>query len=147
VGVLRADGAEEDPGPQPTLDRLDALVANAEAAGLAVTVEVTGTPRPLPPGLELSAYRILQEALSNAMRHAPGSSTRVELDYRPAGLGLRVVNGPARSQPVPSPGPGHGVLGMRERAAMLGGELTAGPAPDGGYAVAAVLPAGTDEEA
>ncbi len=147
VGVLRADGADEDPGPQPTLDRLDALVANAEAAGLRVTVEVTGTPRPLPPGLELSAYRILQEALSNAMRHAPGSAARVEVDHRPAGLGLRVVNGPARSRPVPSPGPGHGVLGMRERAAMLGGELTAGPGPDGGYAVVAVLPAGADEGA
>jgi signal transduction histidine kinase len=147
VGVLRADGADEDPGPQPTLDRLDALVANVEAAGLTVTVEVTGTPRPLPPGLELSAYRILQEALSNATRHAPGSPTRVELDYRPAALGVQVVNGPARSQPVPSAGPGHGVLGMRERAAMLGGELTAGPAPDGGYAVVAVLPVGTDEGA
>jgi signal transduction histidine kinase len=147
VGVLRADDADEDPGPQPTLDRLDALVANAEAAGLTVTVDVTGTPRPLPPGLELSAYRILQEALSNAMRHAPGSAARVEVDYRPAGLGLRVVNGPARSRPVPSPGPGHGVLGMRERAAMLGGELTVGPRPDGGYAVAAVLPTTMDEGA
>ena len=101
---------------------------------------VTGTPRPLPPGVELSAYRIVQEALSNAVRHAPGSQVRVELGYRPAGLGLRVVNGPARSAAGPVPGAGHGVLGMRERAAMLGGELTAGPRPDGGYAVAAVLP-------
>jgi signal transduction histidine kinase len=147
VGVLRADGVEEDPGPQPTLDRLDELVANAKGAGLTVTVAVTGTPRSLPPGLELSAYRILQEALSNAMRHAPGAHTRVELGYRPAGLVLQVVNGPARSQPVPSEGPGHGVLGMRERAAMLGGELTAGSRPDGGYAVAAVLPATGDEGA
>ena len=91
--------------------------------------------------MELSAYRILQEALSNAMRRAPGSLTRVEVDYRPAGLGLRVVNGPARSRPVPpAPGSGHGVLGMRERAAMLGGELTAEPRPDGGWAVTSVLP-------
>jgi signal transduction histidine kinase len=81
------------------------------------------------------------------MRHAPGASTRVEIGYRPAGLMLHVVNGPARSQPVPSPGPGHGVLGMRERAAMLGGELTAGSRPDGGYAVAAVLPVARDEGA
>ena len=145
VGVLRADGAEEDPGPQPTLDRLDELVANVEGAGLTVTVAVTGTPRPLPPGLELSAYRILQEALSNAMRHAPGAHTRVEIGYQTAGLVLQVVNGPGRSQPVPSPGPGHGVLGMRERAAMLGGELTAGPRPDGGYGVAAVLPTPGDK--
>jgi signal transduction histidine kinase len=147
VGVLRAEGAEEDPGPQPTLDRLDDLVANVEAAGLTVTVATTGTPRPLPPGLELSAYRIVQEALSNAMRHAPGANTRVEIGYRPAGLMLQVVNGPARSRPVPSEGPGHGVLGMRERAAMLGGELTAGPRPEGGYAVAAVLPITMDDGA
>jgi signal transduction histidine kinase len=140
VGVLRADGAAEDHGPQPTLERLDELVANVEAAGLPVTVEVTGRPGPLPAGVELSAYRIVQEALSNAVRHAPGSSVRVELGYRPAGLALGVVNGPGRSRPAPSPGPGHGVLGMRERAAMLGGELTAGPLPDGGWAVTAVLP-------
>jgi signal transduction histidine kinase len=140
VGVLRADGAAEDHGPQPTLERLDELVANVEAAGLPVTVEVTGRPGPLPAGVELSAYRIVQEALSNAVRHAPGSSVRVELGYRPAGLALGVVNRPGRSRPAPSPGPGHGVLGMRERAAMLGGDLTAGPLPDGGWAVTAVLP-------
>ena len=80
-----------------------------EAAGLTVTAAVTGTPRPLPPGVELSAYRIVQEALSNAMRHAPGSDVRVELAYRPAGLELRVVNGPARTPPVPGRrGPGTG---------------------------------------
>ena len=140
VGVLRADGAADDPDPQPTLERLDDLVAAVEGAGLQVTVQVSGTPRPLPAGVELSAYRIVQEALSNAVRHAPGSRVRVELGYRPTGLVLRVVNGPARSQPVPTAGSGHGVLGMRERAAMLGGELTAEPRPDGGYAVTAVLP-------
>ena len=140
VGVLRAEGAADDPGPQPRLERLDELVAAVEGAGLQVTVQVRGTPRPLPAGVELSAYRIVQEALSNAVRHAPGSQVRVELGYRPAGLVLRVVNGPARSRPVPTAGSGHGVLGMRERAAMLGGELTAEPRPEGGYAVTAVLP-------
>jgi signal transduction histidine kinase len=90
--------------------------------------------------VELSAYRIVQEALSNAVRHAPGSQVRVELGYRPAALGLRVVNGPARSAPIPSPGAGHGVLGMEERAAMLGGELNAEPRPEGGFAVTAFLP-------
>ena len=140
VGVLRDDGAAEDPGPQPGLERLHELITNVEAAGLTVTVEVTGTPGPLPAGVELSAYRIVQEALSNAIHHAPGSSVRVEFGYRPGGLVLRVVNGPAPSQPVPSPGSGHGVLGMRERAAMLGGELAAGPRPDGGWAVTTVLP-------
>jgi signal transduction histidine kinase len=139
VGVLRADGAADD-GPQPTLERLGELVATVERAGVTVTVAVTGTPRPLPPGVELSAYRIVQEALSNAVRHAPGSQVRVELGYRPAGLAVRVVNGPARSAPVPSAGAGHGVLGMAERAAMLGGELTAEPEPEGGFAVTALLP-------
>jgi signal transduction histidine kinase len=139
VGVLRADGAA-DAGPQPTLERLGELVATVERAGITATVAVTGTPRPLPPGVELSAYRIVQEALSNAVRHSPGSQVRVELGYRPAELVLRVVNGPARSAPIPSPEAGHGVLGMGERAAMLGGELTAEPRPEGGFAVTAVLP-------
>jgi signal transduction histidine kinase len=145
LGVLREEGVQGDPGPQPTLERLDDLVANVQAAGLQVTTVVAGAPRPLPPGVELSAYRIIQEALSNAMRHAPGSKVRVEVAYRPGSLGLRVVNGPPRTQPVHVSSPGHGVLGMRERAAMLGGDLTAGPGPGGGYAVAAVLPA-TDSE-
>jgi signal transduction histidine kinase len=140
TGVLRAEGSENDPGPQPTLDRLGDLVTNVQAAGLAVTTAVVGTPRPLPPGVELSAYRIIQEALSNAMRHAPGSDVRVEVAYRPASLELRVDNGRPRGQPVRSNGLGHGVLGMRERAVMLGGELSAGPRPDGGYGVGAVLP-------
>jgi signal transduction histidine kinase len=140
VGVLRADGAADDAGPQPTLERLGELVATVERAGITVTVAVTGTARPLPPGVELSAYRIVQEALSNAVRHAPGSQVRVELGYRPAELALQVVNGPARSAPTPSPGAGHGVLGMEERAAILGGELTAEPRPDGGFAVTTLLP-------
>ena len=144
LGVLRADGAAGDPAPQPDLGRLDELVAGVAAAGLAVTTTVTGDPRPLPPGVELSAYRIVQEALSNVLRHASGSDVRVEIVYRPAALELRVRNGPPPVPPAPSPGAGHGLPGMRERAAMLGGELAAGPDPDGGYAVAAVLPAGED---
>ncbi|MDF2740498.1 MAG: sensor histidine kinase, partial [Actinomycetia bacterium] len=144
LGVLRADGAAGDPAPQPDLGRLDELVAGVAAAGLAVTTTVTGDPRPLPPGVELSAYRIVQEALSNVLRHANGSDVRVEVVYRPAALELRVRNGPPPVPPAPSPGAGHGLPGMRERAAMLGGELAAGPDPDGGYAVAAVLPAGED---
>ncbi|HZB60586.1 MAG TPA: histidine kinase, partial [Actinomycetota bacterium] len=144
LGVLRADGAAGDPAPQPDLGRLDELVAGVAAAGLAVTTTVTGDPRPLPPGVELSAYRIVQEALSNVLRHAGGSDVRVEVVYRPAALELRVRNGPPPVPPAPSPGAGHGLPGMRERAAMLGGELAAGPDPDGGYAVAAVLPAGED---
>jgi signal transduction histidine kinase len=144
LGVLRAEGDGDDGAevaPQPTLDRLDELVAGVRGAGLAVETAVTGTPRPLPPGVDVSAYRIVQEALSNALRHAPGAEVRVEVAHAPAALRLCVVNGPPRAAAATTPpGPGHGLLGIRERAAMLGGELDAAPTSGGGYAVTAVLP-------
>ncbi|GHB50528.1 two-component sensor histidine kinase [Streptomyces viridiviolaceus] len=153
LGVLRSEhpDAPEAPGtadttgtaphaPQPTLDRLDALVENTRAAGLTVTTEVSGTPRPLPPGVELSAYRIVQEALSNVLRHAPGASARVHLTYLPIGLRVDVFNTRPVRTPPPSQGAGHGLLGMRERVAMLDGHLTAHPLPDGGFQVGAFLP-------
>jgi signal transduction histidine kinase len=115
-------------------------VENTRAAGLTVRVDVQGARRPLPSGVELSAYRIVQEALSNVLRHAPGATASVRLVHYLHGLDVRVVNSwPTRSV-QPSPGAGHGLLGMRERAAMLGGTLRAGPRPDGGYEVAAYLP-------
>ncbi|MGW2124608.1 sensor histidine kinase [Streptomyces sp. NPDC001758] len=127
--------------PQPTLDRLGSLVENTRAAGLTVTTELTGDRRPLPPGVELSAFRIVQEALSNVLRHAPGATAHVTLAYDPRGLRVKIVNtGPTREAP-PSPGAGHGLLGMRERAVMLGGRLTAGPWAGKGYRVDAYLPA------
>ncbi|MER6833860.1 sensor histidine kinase [Streptomyces cellulosae] len=126
--------------PQPTLDRLAALVENTRAAGLTVTTEITGERRPLPPGVELSAYRIVQEALSNVLRHAPGATAHVTLAYGPRALRVEVVNtAPTREAP-PSAGAGHGLLGMRERAVMLGGTLTAGPWSGRGYRVEARLP-------
>ncbi|MFE5872873.1 sensor histidine kinase [Streptomyces roseifaciens] len=143
LGVLRSEDALADGvrhAPQPTLDRLDELLGNVRSAGLAVTSSVTGEPRPLPPGVELSAFRIVQEALSNAMRHAPGASVRVETAYGARRITVRVVNSPPDKPAPRSPGAGHGVLGMRERAAMLGGDLAVGPTPDGGYEVTAVLP-------
>ncbi|HZD74049.1 MAG TPA: histidine kinase [Actinomycetota bacterium] len=115
-------------------------VLGVRGAGLVVETAVEGTPRPLPAGVEVSAYRIVQEALSNAMRHASGSDVRVEIAYAPAALRLCVVNGPPKAAASTLPGPGQGLLGMRERAVMLGGDLTAGPTPAGGYAVTAVLP-------
>ncbi|MEV5596248.1 sensor histidine kinase [Streptomyces sp. NPDC052496] len=145
LGVLRSEDAPGAGGaaphaPQPTLDRLDELVTNVRSAGLTVTTTHTGERRPLAPGVELSAFRIVQEALSNAMRHAPGARVAVTIAYRPAALTVRVVN-TAPDRPVaPSPGAGHGLLGMRERTAMLAGDLAAGPTPDGGYEVTAVLP-------
>ncbi|MYU25907.1 histidine kinase [Streptomyces sp. SID8352] len=142
LGVVRAEEYEAPDAPQPTLADLGALLANVAAAGLAVDRAVTGAVRELPPGVELSAYRIVQEALSNTLRHAPGAGARVELSYVLGGLGLRIVNGPAPGgrPPRPSPGAGHGITGMRERVAMLDGEMTAGPAEDGGYEVAVFLP-------
>ncbi|MET9430214.1 sensor histidine kinase [Streptomyces sp. NPDC003036] len=144
LGVLRseealAEGARH--APQPTLAQLDELVAGVRGAGVTVTARTTGTPRPLPPGVELSAFRIVQEALSNVMRHAPGAEVRVETGYHPSGLTVRVTNTPPLHPAQPSPGTGHGLLGMRERTAMLGGDLATGPTPDGGYEVTAVLPA------
>jgi signal transduction histidine kinase len=140
LGVLRADRDDGQAAPQPTLGGLGELVAGVRGAGLAVETAVVGTPRPLPAGVEVSAYRIVQEALSNAMRHAPGSQVRVEVAYTATALRLCVVNGPPRAAAATLPGPGHGLLGMRERAAMLGGELTAVPTAGGGHAVTAVLP-------
>ncbi|WP_037892797.1 sensor histidine kinase [Streptomyces xanthophaeus] len=143
LGVLRSEQPDE-PGapqhPQPTLAELDGLVDNVRGAGLAVTTEIAGIRRALTPGVELTAYRIVQEALSNCLRHAPGSQVEVGIAYGPRELHLCIANSaPTRAAP-PSPGAGHGLLGMRERAGMLGGELSAGPCPDGGYEVTAVLP-------
>ncbi|WP_406183842.1 sensor histidine kinase [Streptomyces sp. NBC_01006] len=143
LGVLRSE-QPDDPAnphhPQPTLAELDGLVDNVRSAGLAVTTEIAGIRRPLTPGVELTAYRIVQEALSNCLRHAPGSRVEVGIAYGPRELHLCIANSaPTRPAP-PSHGAGHGLLGMRERAGMLGGELAAGPRPGGGYEVSAVLP-------
>ncbi|MGC0312391.1 signal transduction histidine kinase [Kitasatospora acidiphila] len=143
LGVLRAEDAGPEAArhaPQPTLERLDELFAKVRAAGLTVSTETTGRPLQLAPGVDLSAYRIVQEALSNAIRHAPDAAVRVELGYQAGGLTIRVVNSAPKRPAPPSPGSGHGLLGMRERIAMVGGELATGPTPDGGYEVTAVLP-------
>ncbi|MFD9973143.1 sensor histidine kinase [Streptomyces sp. NPDC059017] len=163
LGVVRAEDYEAPDAPQPTLADLDGLLGNVRDAGLEVGLAVTGAVRPLPPGVELSAYRIVQEALSNALRHAPGASAKVEVSYVLGGLGVRVVNGPVRGlvkparHPVDSPGrglrpplstgTGHGLTGMRERVSMLNGEMTTGPTEDGGYEVAVFLPVVREETA
>jgi signal transduction histidine kinase len=142
LGVLRAEEPDPDHAnaPQPALDRLTELVANVRAAGATVETSVVGAPRALPHGMQLSAFRILQEAMSNALRHAPGATIRVEVSYVPTGVRLHVINDPPAEQPAHPVNTGHGVLGMRERAAMLGGRLTAGPTSAGGYEVTAFLP-------
>jgi signal transduction histidine kinase len=140
LGVLRedADGrAERD--PQPGLARLHELVDTARAAGTPVQLTLRGDAVPLPPGVDLCAYRILQEALTNARRHAAGAEVELELEYAAGLLRLRVRDhGPGPTDPEAD---GHGLLGMRERAMMVGGTLTAGPAAEGGgFAVEAELP-------
>ena len=143
LGVLRGADGDADRDPQPGLDRLEGLVAAVRGAGLAVDLELTGGQRRLPPAVELSAYRIVQEALSNALRHAPAAAATVGVRYEPDRLRLRVESQPPGADRGRSPRPasaGQGIVGMRERAAMLGGTLAAEPTPEGGYLVEAVLP-------
>ncbi|MGW8778678.1 sensor histidine kinase [Streptomyces sp. NPDC055796] len=140
LGVVRSADYEAPDAPQPTLASLDGLLANVREAGLSVEKTVTGAVRELPPGVELSAYRIIQEALSNTLRHAPGAAASVEVSYVLGGLGIRVVNAAATGDVRPSPGAGHGITGMRERVAMLEGEMTAGETEAGGYEVAVFIP-------
>jgi signal transduction histidine kinase len=151
LGVLREDvgGAADDRHPQPGLAQLAKLIDGArEASGAGARLIVSGPVAPFDPGVELAAYRIVQEALTNARRHAPGSAVDVELCYEQDALRLRVRDngpGPPSSSSVPSAssaeGPGHGLLGMRERAATVGGSLRTGAASGGGFLVEAVLPA------
>ncbi|MGP3751308.1 sensor histidine kinase [Streptomyces sp. IBSNAI001] len=143
LGVLRSEDAEADGvrhAPQPSLDSLGELIGTVRRTGVGVTAETTGTPRPLAPGVGLSAYRIVQEALSNVMRHAPGARARVEVGYHSAAVTVRVTNTAPEAPAVHTGGVGHGLLGMRERTAMLGGDLTHGRTPGGGYEVLATLP-------
>ncbi|MER6911252.1 histidine kinase [Streptomyces sp. NPDC000594] len=147
LGVVRAEDYEAPDAPQPVLADLDTLLTNVREAGLETTKTVTGAVRPLPQGVELSAYRIIQEALSNALRHAPGSTALVEVGYVLGGIGLRIVNTAPRGLVKPSPGAGHGITGMKERVAMLNGALTHAATEDGGYEVTAfLLAAPADEE-
>ncbi|MDQ0776243.1 signal transduction histidine kinase [Streptomyces aurantiacus] len=140
LGVVRAEDYEAPDAPQPRLADLDRLLENVRDAGLQVDRTVTGAVRELPQGVELSAYRIVQEALSNSLRHAPGAAAKVEVSHVLGGLGLRIVNGPATGLVKPSPGAGHGITGMRERVSMLDGEMTAEATDDGGYEVTVFLP-------
>ena len=155
LDVLRtATGGDEaaDPTqPTPGLSRLDALVSGVRAAGLPVTVTVTGRPRDLPAVTNLSAFRIVQEALTNTLRHAGPATAAVTIDYGPAALRVEVTDtglgltGSAAEAAyaafvIGGGGPGHGLRGMRERAAAAGGTIDAGPGPAGGFRVAAMLP-------
>ncbi|MER7687129.1 sensor histidine kinase [Streptomyces sp. NPDC097610] len=140
VGLLREDTDTDSPlEPVPSLDGLPKLTESLAAAGLSVDVRVEGTPRQLPSTVDLTAFRILQEALTNVSKHAQTQAARVRLTYGPDCLTLNVSNdGPAIDAPVSSTG--FGLIGMRERAQTLDGTLTARPRPDGGFDVTCVLP-------
>ncbi|TSB31531.1 sensor histidine kinase [Streptomyces benahoarensis] len=142
LGTLRSD--EQDPDsryvPQPGLDNFEELLENVRSAGLDIAAEIRGVRRELPKRVELSAFRITQEALSNALRHSPGSQVEVTLTYGRSEIEVHVSNGPPAGPVEPRPGSGHGVLGMRERVSLLGGTFRATHRGDGGYEVTAALP-------
>ncbi len=143
LGVLRQD-QPADLAPQPELADLPSLVDTARHAGLAVELSVPAALDRVPSGVGVCAYRIVQESLSNASQHAPGAAVAVSVGHASGAVLLRVANGPGGSADPPrnEHGPGHGLTGMRERVALLGGSLSAEPSPDGGFVVSAVLPLG-----
>ena len=143
LDVLRdEDAVAEGRSPQPGIDELTSLARQMEDAGLPVELSVQGTERALPVAAALSAYRIVQEALTNTLRHAGPARARVILRYLPDALEVRITDNGAGAQPGETSieGGGHGLIGMRERVALFGGELEAGPRPEGGYAVRALIP-------
>ena len=143
LGVLRHDQPAAL-APQPQLADLPTLVDAARQAGVSVELSAPPALGRVPPGVGVCAYRIVQESLSNASQHAPGAAVTVSVGHDAGAVLLRVANGPGG--PVAPPGnehgPGHGLTGMHERVALLGGSLSAGPEPDGGFVVSAVLPLG-----
>ncbi|MEU2439164.1 sensor histidine kinase [Streptomyces rubradiris] len=148
LGVLRT-GEHQETGeyvPQPDVEQIDDLIEQCRSSGLPVDFKVEGTPRPLPSGVELTAYRIVQEALTNTRKHGgPGAGASVRLVYFDDGLGL-LVEDDGKGAPHElyeeggADGRGHGLIGMRERVGMVGGTLDAGPRPGGGFRISALLP-------
>ena len=147
LGVLRQERLAPELEPQPELADVPTLVEAARRAGVTVSMSAPALPGKVPAGVGVCAYRIVQESLSNASQHAPGAVVTVSLDHDADAVQLKVANGPgaaALSAPAPAPvsGAGHGLTGMRERVALLGGSLSAGPTPGGGFLVSAILPIG-----
>lgn len=144
LGVLRSENQEAMHVPQPEIDQVSELVDGARLSGVDVAFAVAGAKQPVSRATSQSAYRIVQEALANAARHSAGAAVEVELTYAAHELTVRISNEPP-GQDV-DPGPiGHGIVGMRERAAAVGGTLQVGPQPDGGFEVVARLPLGLEE--
>ena len=145
LAVLRDTEPEgrsaDDHSPQPSLAHLDRLLEHVRESGVPVEVGVVGDARDLPPGVDLSAYRIVQEALTNVLKHSARAEARVVLEYADNALAVTVIDngipGPVNGT---DPGGGHGLIGIQERVAVVGGSVTAGPRPDGGFEVRATLP-------
>ena len=141
LALLRAPERNTESRPQPSLAELDDLVSAYCDSGLQVRLEVIGRPQPLPGGVELSVYRIVQEALTNVLKHSHATRVTVTLSFRASRLELEVVDDGTTPEPDHG-GSGHGIVGMRERVALLGGELETGRRVGGGFRVAARLPVG-----
>jgi signal transduction histidine kinase len=140
LGLLRERDEPTTAAPLPGLADREKLIEQARADGLSVDVEVDGEPRPLPAGVDLAAYRILQEALTNARKHAPGARTQVRIRYDISGLEIEVCNGaPSPNSRPTSAGGGQGLIGMRERVALYGGKFEVGSLAGGGFSVKARL--------
>jgi signal transduction histidine kinase len=152
LGVLRDPAKASEATPQPRLGDIQALLERVRGAGTDVSWFVTGEARVLPASVELCGYRVVQEAVTNAGRHAPGSRVTVTMTYEPEGLAVTVANtaapggAGARAAADAGPGTGFGLVGLRERVAMLGGQITTGPTPGGGFEVAAMLPGAIRDE-
>ncbi len=146
LGVLRdqeseADGSARTLAPAPGLDGVDMLAQSLRAAGVPVQVTISGARTEVPPGVDLCAFRIVQEALTNVLKHAGQARAQVDVGYRPGSVTVVVTDDGRGASAAPGPaGSGHGLLGMRERVAVFGGELTTGPRVGGGFRVAATLP-------
>lgn len=144
LGLLRSDAADEQEDrllPSPTIEQLDGLLSTYIDAGMTLSVDVRGTPHEVSAAAELALVRIIQEALTNATKHAPDSSVTLELDWSADSVRLSVTNvRPTRPGSSDHEGTGHGLIGMRERAAIADGSISAGPTPEGGYRVTAAFP-------
>ncbi|HET6392645.1 MAG TPA: sensor histidine kinase [Blastococcus sp.] len=138
LGLLRDDSDRVPLAPQPGLARIPELVESTEAAGVPVTLAMDEPPAALSPGVDLCAFRIVQESLTNVIKHAGPASVRVAVHFPPGSVAVEVVDDGRGGTPAPDGG--HGLLGMRERVAVFGGRLSLGPEPDGGFAVRATLP-------
>jgi signal transduction histidine kinase len=143
LAAMRPDGDEAEFAPQPGLDGLDSLVDQIGRAGLPVRLHVDGRPFPLPRAIDLSAYRIVQEGLTNALKHARASRADVTVAYEPNGVQIEVRDDGEGSST--SDGLGHGLVGVRERVKIYGGEMTAGTATGGGFVLSTRLPINGDQ--